>query len=68
MENFKFEFTEQEANIIIQGLQELPHKTSHDIIKKLMVQAQEQNKPKKVVPIPGLEDTLKELEEIGKPK
>jgi hypothetical protein len=42
--DFKFEVTEQEANLIIQGLGELPAKISMNLIAKIQTQANEQLK------------------------
>jgi hypothetical protein len=48
--NFKFEFTEDEANMVIQALQELPAKFANPLTAKIQKQAAEQlndNKPVK---------------------
>jgi hypothetical protein len=45
MKTFKFELTEDEANIILAGLQELPAKVCNPISKKLLEQAQTQLEP-----------------------
>lgn len=39
---FTFKVTEQEANMIIAGLQELPAKLANPLTQKLQTQAQEQ--------------------------
>lgn len=39
---FTFKVTEQEANMIIAGLQELPAKVANPLTQKLQMQAQEQ--------------------------
>lgn len=39
---FTFRVTEQEANMIIAGLQELPAKVANPLTNKLQTQAQEQ--------------------------
>ena len=39
---FKFEFTENEANIVLSGLSELPVKVSLGVIQKIQGQAQGQ--------------------------
>ena len=39
---FTFKVTEQEANMIIAGLQELPAKVANPLTRKLQEQAQEQ--------------------------
>ncbi len=39
---FTFKVTEQEANMILSGLQELPAKVANPLTKKLQEQAQEQ--------------------------
>lgn len=46
---FTFTLTEQEANIVIAGLQELPAKVANPITKKLQEQAQSQMKKEEVV-------------------
>ena len=40
--NFTFTVTEQEANIILAGLQELPAKLANPLTRKLQEQAQKQ--------------------------
>lgn len=42
MQNFTITVTEDEANLIIKGLQELPHKVSNNLIGKLVTQGTEQ--------------------------
>lgn len=42
---FTFTVTEQEANMLIAGLQELPAKLANPLTKKLQEQAQEQVPP-----------------------
>jgi hypothetical protein len=42
MKTFKFELTEDEANLVLQGLQELPAKVCNPLSKKLVEQAQAQ--------------------------
>jgi hypothetical protein len=42
MKTFKFELTEDEANIVLAGLQELPAKVCNPISKKMLEQAQAQ--------------------------
>lgn len=39
---FTFSLTEEESNIVLQGLGELPAKTSLSVINKIQQQAQEQ--------------------------
>lgn len=39
---FNFKVTEQEANVILAGLQELPAKVANPLTRKLQEQAQEQ--------------------------
>jgi hypothetical protein len=39
---FTFKVTEQEANMILSGLQELPAKVANPLTRKLQEQAQEQ--------------------------
>jgi hypothetical protein len=39
---FKFTLTEQEASLIVAGLQELPAKVANPLTQKLQAQAQEQ--------------------------
>ena len=46
---FTFKFTEQEANLVLQGLGELPAKTSMSIINKIQIQAKEQMDSTKTV-------------------
>jgi len=46
MKNFTLEVTQQEVDLILNTLQELPHKVSHVLISKLIEQANEQIKPK----------------------
>jgi hypothetical protein len=41
---FTFTVTEQEANMLIAGLQELPAKVANPLTQKLQLQAQEQMK------------------------
>lgn len=41
-----FKVTEQEANVILAGLQELPAKVANPMMRKLQEQAQEQLPPK----------------------
>lgn len=43
----KFELTQEEANIVVKGLMELPVKISLAIIDKLQKQADKQLNPKK---------------------
>ena len=40
--NFTFTVTEQEANMILAGIQELPAKVANPLTQKLQTQAQEQ--------------------------
>lgn len=40
--NFKFEFTEEEANKLLQGVMKLPYEEAVDLIGKIRRQAQEQ--------------------------
>jgi len=47
---YKFEFTEEQANLILAALQELPYKMSNAIILEIQNQAQEQLKPKNEEP------------------
>lgn len=42
MKTFKFELTEEEANVILTGLQELPAKLCNPLTKKLVDQAKAQ--------------------------
>ncbi len=42
MKTFKFELTEDEANVILAGLQELPAKVCNPISQKLVEQAKQQ--------------------------
>jgi hypothetical protein len=42
MKTFKFELTEEEANVILAGLQELPGKVCNPLSQKLIEQAKEQ--------------------------
>ncbi len=42
MKTFHFELSEEEANIILQGLQELPAKICNPISQKLIEQAKQQ--------------------------
>lgn len=46
---FTFKVTEQEANMIVAGLQELPAKVANPLTQKLQQQAQEQM-PKEPTP------------------
>ena len=41
---YRFELTEQEANIVLAGLSELPFKVANSVIAKIQSQAQVQNK------------------------
>ena len=40
--NYKFELTEDEANVVLSGLGELPAKVSLSVIQKIQAQAKEQ--------------------------
>ena len=40
--NYKFELTEDEANVVLAGLGELPAKVSLSVIQKIQAQAKEQ--------------------------
>lgn len=42
MKTFQFELTEDEANVILQGLQELPAKVCNPLSQKLVEQAKQQ--------------------------
>jgi len=42
MKTFNFELTEDEANLVLQGLQELPAKICNPLSKKIVEQAQSQ--------------------------
>ena len=42
---FKFEFTEKEANLMLQCLAQAPYASVKDLIAKLMAAAQEQQAP-----------------------
>jgi hypothetical protein len=42
MKKFQFELTEDEANVILAGLQELPAKVCNPLSQKLIEQAKEQ--------------------------
>jgi hypothetical protein len=42
MKTFKFELTEDEANVILAGLQELPAKVCNPLSQKLVEQAKQQ--------------------------
>lgn len=42
MKTFNFELTEDEANLVLQGLQELPAKICNPLSKKIVEQAQAQ--------------------------
>jgi hypothetical protein len=42
MKTFQFQLTEDEANLVLQGLQELPAKICNPLSKKLVEQAQAQ--------------------------
>lgn len=44
MQNFDFNVTAQEANVILQGLSELPGKICIPLINKLQAQAEAQNR------------------------
>jgi len=39
---FKFEFTEKEANILLNALTELPFKVSNELIQKIISSAKDQ--------------------------
>jgi len=62
MENLKLEVTEQEVNIILSALQELPHKVSHNLIENLIGQANEQIMDNKE--IPEFDGTIEGLEKL----
>lgn len=47
MKVYKFELTEQEANIILAGLHELPYRVAISIITKLQEQANKQQESEK---------------------
>jgi hypothetical protein len=62
MKNLKLEVTEQEVNIILSALQELPHKVSHRLIENLMDQANEQIITDKEIPeFEGTKEVLEKL-------
>ena len=43
MKEYTFVLTEQEANLVLGALVELPHKVVNDLIKKIHEQAQKQS-------------------------
>jgi hypothetical protein len=45
---FKFELTEQEVQLIVTGLGELPAKASFDLLNKIIKLTNEQSKPSEV--------------------
>ena len=47
---YRFELTEQEANVVLAGLSELPFKVANSVITKIQSQAQVQNKVEIVEP------------------
>lgn len=47
MQEFTFIFTEQELNILVSGLAELPAKVSFDLINKIHKEVKEQSEEKK---------------------
>jgi hypothetical protein len=45
---FKFELTEQEVQLVVSGLGELPAKASFDLLNKIIKLTNEQTKPSEV--------------------
>ena len=45
---FKFELTEQEVQLVVSGLGELPAKASFDLLNKIIKLTNEQSKPSEV--------------------
>jgi len=60
---FKFEITEEEANTILTGLQELPAKLSNPVSKKLIEQAKAQITGRVIEH--EIDETVKTAEQFG---
>lgn len=58
----KFELSQEEANIVIKGLMELPVKISLAVIDKLQKQADTQLNPKKEPEVVGSEAKLQPVQ------
>jgi len=66
--NYKFEVTEQEANIFLQALGELPAKISMGLIGKIQSQARVQEQGKAKEKISEEKNNVKKIKEIEKEK
>ena len=65
MKTFNFELTEDEANLVLQGLQELPAKICNPLSKKIVEQAQAQMTEEGRVIQHTIEDNLGAHEQLS---
>lgn len=65
---FNFQLEEQEANLILQALGELPLKTSINLVQKIQQQAQAQVQQQNQMPSEGLQSTSNTADKKIKPE
>jgi hypothetical protein len=63
MKTFQFELTEDEANVILAGLQELPAKVCNPLSQKLIEQAKEQMPGRTIKQ--NIDESVQATEQLG---
>ena len=60
---FEIKFTEQQINLVLQALQELPYRVSRELIDSIIAQARDQAAPAEPSPSDDVEVELPEGDE-----